>query len=189
MASTSEKRAGGWVGRRATIETRKAAAVGALAVIAALAATVVAARGGEMAMSVSLLVGAGVLYSVATRRFLATRPWILGARSEVAVGLELDRLRTSGFGVRHDVEQRGEGNMDHIVLGSPYAYLVETKHRRYRPEDLVKAKRQAAKLKPEVGRWVTPVICLERRDQRPFRPNGVWVMGKGQIVDWILSRR
>lgn len=51
----------------------------------------------------------------------------------------------------HDVEQPGEGNIDHIVSGPTGVFLVETKERRCEERHLTKAKRQAAKLHDALG--------------------------------------
>jgi hypothetical protein len=84
----------------------------------------------------------------------------------------------------HDIEQVGEGNIDHLASGPSGVYLIETKYRRYRsPEDLRKAKRQAAKLKNELGVWVTPVICLSVPSERaPYRHDGVWIVRFDRLV-------
>jgi len=89
----------------------------------------------------------------------------------------------------HDVEQRGEGNIDHIVSGPTGVYLVETKARGYRPEQLRKAKRQAARLHDRLGVWVTPVICIDQRGGEPFRHERVWVVPRACLLDWMLEQR
>jgi hypothetical protein len=41
----------------------------------------------------------------------------------------------------HDIEQGGEGNIDHLLSGPNGVYLVETKERRYDDRHLPKARR------------------------------------------------
>lgn len=116
--------------------------------------------------------------------------WLSGARAETSVGEELDRLGNEGFVVRHDIDQLYEGNVDHLVSGPTGVFMVETKLRRYEDKDLVKAKRQAAKLHDEFGVWVTPVICIHRRRERgPFRTEGVWIVPQRCLLEWIRKQR
>lgn len=125
------------------------------------------------------------LYRVAGREGMAAVSWIRGARSERAVGETLASLG-GGYVVMHDIEQRGEGNIDHLVSGPTGVYLVETKHRRYQEHDLRKAKRQAAKLHDELRVRVTPVICIDlRRGREPYAHHGVWIVSRDRIVDWL----
>jgi hypothetical protein len=138
------------------------------------------------------LVGAMLVLSRITDRESTTAlRWMRGARAEERVGEELNKLRGHGFTVMHDIEQFGEGNIDHLASGPSGVYLVETKYRRYRsPEDLRKAKRQAAKLKNELGVWVTPVICLAMpSDRGPYRHDGVWILRCGCLVEWVQAQR
>lgn len=115
--------------------------------------------------------------------------WLRGARAERSVGEELNELRREGFILMHDVEQAGEGNIDHIVSGPTGVYMVETKARRYEEGHLVKAKRQAAKLHDELGVWVTPVICIHLRSGEPFRARGVWIVPQPALLEWIREQR
>jgi len=88
-----------------------------------------------------------------------------------------------------DIEQRGEGNIDHLVSGPTGVYLVETKHRRYQEHDLRKAKRQAAKLHDELRVRVTPAICIDlRRGRKPYAHHGVWIVSRDRIVDWLRAQ-
>jgi hypothetical protein len=50
----------------------------------------------------------------------------LAVEGERAVGQYLDRLRSEGYEVFHDV-QGGNFNVDHVVVGPPGAFTVETK--------------------------------------------------------------
>lgn len=111
-----------------------------------------------------------------------------GARAERDVGETLNVLREEGWVVMHDVEQAGEGNIDHIVSGPTGVYLVETKASRYLDGQLTKAKRQAAKLHDELGVFVSPVICLHTRRGKPFKTHGMWVVPRPEIIDWLRSQ-
>lgn len=112
-----------------------------------------------------------------------------GAVAEREVGETLNALRaTPGWVVMHDIEQAGEGNIDHLVSGATGIFLIETKTRRYADAQLTKAKRQAAKLHDELGVFVQPVICLHTRDGRPFKTHGVWVVPHQHIVDWLREQ-
>ena len=116
--------------------------------------------------------------------------WRRGAASEEAVGNALDELLADGYTVTHDLRQEFEGNVDHLVTGHGGVFMIETKHRGYKPADLSKAKRQAKKLNVELGEWVTPVICLDRRRARnPYRDRGVWIVSRERLPDWIRAGR
>jgi hypothetical protein len=120
-------------------------------------------------------------------RFDLFERWTKGARSEAAVGAELEQLRPE-FVVMHDIERPGAGNIDHLVSGPTGVFLVETKHRRFEKPQLRKVRGQAAAIHDSLGEWVTPVICLDR----PFRPRvygGVTVVGRPEIVAWIRGQR
>jgi hypothetical protein len=116
--------------------------------------------------------------------------WRRGAASEEAVGGALDELLADGYTVTHDLRQEFEGNVDHLVTGPTGVFMIETKHRGYKPADLSKAKRQAKKLNDELGEWVTPVICLDRRRARdPYRDRGVWIVSRERLPDWVRAQR
>ena len=101
----------------------------------------------------------------------------------------LDELRREGWIVLHDVEQRGEGSIDHVASGPGGIYLVETKARAYQDAQLTKARRQAAKLHADVGVWVTPVICLHERRGKPFKTQGVWIVPRAELLAWLRVQR
>ena len=115
--------------------------------------------------------------------------WRRGAASEEAVGDALDKLTADGFTVTHDVRQAAEGNVDHLVAGPTGVFMVETKHRSFKASDLPKARRQAKKLNAELGAWVVPVICLDkRRASKPYCNRGVWIVSRERLVDWIREQ-
>jgi Holliday junction resolvase-like predicted endonuclease len=115
--------------------------------------------------------------------------WMRGARAEESVGATLNELRREGWILLHDVEQQGEGNIDHIASGPTGVYMIETKQRRYEQRQLRKARRQAAKLHDEIGIWVTPVICLHERRSAPFRVERVWIVPEQHLLDWLRDQR
>jgi len=112
-----------------------------------------------------------------------------GALAEEAVGETLNELRRERWIVMHDVEQRYEGNIDHLVSGPNGVYLVETKLRRYETRDLVKAMRQAMKIHDELSGFVTPVICLHTRAGHAFKARGVWIVPHHELLDWLRAQR
>jgi hypothetical protein len=125
----------------------------------------------------------------ADRQADAALPWIGGARAETSVGEELNKLCPEGFVVMHDVAQRYEGNVDHLVSGPCGVFMVETKARGYEDRHLVKAKRQAAKIHDELRVWVTPVICIHHRRGSPFKAQGVWIVPQPCLLEWIREQR
>jgi hypothetical protein len=112
-----------------------------------------------------------------------------GAVAEQRVGETLEELRNEGWIVMHDIEQAHEGNIDHLVSGPNGIYLVETKARGYQDDALRKARRQAAKLHDELGAWVTPVICIDKRNGRAFKHDRVWIVPRQHLLPWLRSQR
>ncbi len=76
----------------------------------------------------------------------------------------LDRLRTEGWTVEHEVLGPGGRWVASLVQSEKGAYLIETRNRAYRMEHLGRARHHSAWLHGEVGGWVTPVLCLLQRD-------------------------
>jgi hypothetical protein len=136
---------------------------------------------------VAVLVAVALLKVIGERKLDLAVRWRKGWAAERSVGDEFNHLRGDGFIVMHDVPQRGEGNIDHIS-GPTGAYMIETKARGYQSDQLVKARRQAAKLNAELGTWVTPVICLNERDSNPFRHDRVWIVPRQHLLDWIRKQ-
>jgi len=190
MAYDVDRRPAGWVGRQARRHAWGVYCIVGLLVLTSLVSLVVA-----LSPTRSVLAGAAVLVAIGLLKIIGERKsdlavrWRRGWVAEKTVGEELNRLQRDGFIVTHDVPQRGEGNIDHIVRGPTAAYLIETKAQAYQHEQLAKARRQAAKLSAELGTWVTPVICLHDRDSTPYRHQRVWIVPRQHIVDWIRERR
>jgi hypothetical protein len=143
----------------------------------------------SIALSVLIIVLAVALGRRANCELDDASRWLWGARAETSVGEELNRLRGDGYVVLHDIEQRGEGNIDHVVSGPTGVFLVETKLRRYDETHLVKVKRQALRLHTELATWITPVICLHTRTGRAFRTEGVWIVPQPALLEWIRAER
>jgi hypothetical protein len=111
----------------------------------------------------------------------------LGLSADGGVRLALEALGKD-WTVEHDVVRGTSGRLDHLVVGPSGAFVVVTRHRAYRVEHLSRAKHHAARMHDELGRWVTPVICLTMRDDTPHRRDGVWIMGAEHLVEWLRSR-
>jgi len=113
-----------------------------------------------------------------------------GTDAEASVGETLNSLRhEEGWTVLHDIEQAGAGNVDHLVSGPTGVFMIETKARRYEYSQLVKARRQAAKLHDELDVWVTPVICLHDRRGDAFQHEKVWIVPHRMLLPWLHAQR
>jgi|SRR5262245_55191123 len=112
-----------------------------------------------------------------------------GLRSERRVQEELAPLASRSF-IAHDLSLPGGGNIDHVVCGPTGAFAIETKTNRYLARDLPIARRRAAWLSGRLdAHWVTPVICLVHREQKPFQHDRVWIMGRRELRPWLEARR
>ncbi|MGH3245756.1 MAG: nuclease-related domain-containing protein, partial [Trebonia sp.] len=54
--------------------------------------------------------------------------WEIGARGERIVGGRLDKLRRDGWGVLPSVQLRSGSDIDHVVIGPPGVFTINTKH-------------------------------------------------------------
>jgi hypothetical protein len=187
------KRPGAFARRRARRLERGAAFLG-LATIAlggtlvGLLVTGVVSGAVAVVLGLATVVATLLLEGRASERLDEFGRWHKGATGEEAVGRVLGSLPPE-YVVTHDLEMPGEGNVDHLVRGPTGVFLVETKYRAYNPKHVTKAKRQAAKLHAELGVWVTPVICLASRSYAPRSHARVIVLGRDQLVPWILAQR
>jgi hypothetical protein len=185
----ASRRPGQWVREQTRIRERRIWLL--LGLVLALALLVVAVSLSERSGWLAL-VGIGFLLFlrwVAVKQIDLALPWLRGAASEEAVGAALDELVSEGYTVRHDIEQPFEGNVDHLVSGPSGVFMIETKHRGYKPADLPKARRQSKKLRGELGVFVTPVICLDRRRGRPYCNRGVWIVSRKDLLAWVRAQR
>jgi hypothetical protein len=147
-----------------------------LACAALVFALSVTARGLALVASALFLVGTIALRPAAERYLDAQLHWAQGGAAD-------------GWYLLHDIEALGGGNVDHIAAGSGGVFLIETKLRSYRNEQLGKVKRQAKLLHDELGGcWVTPVICLHRRKGNPFEHKDVWVVPHAHLLDWLHAQ-
>lgn len=53
--------------------------------------------------------------------------WENGARGEILVGKELEKLHKEAFHVFHDYYSEGRGNVDHFMVGTSGIFAIETK--------------------------------------------------------------
>lgn len=118
--------------------------------------------------------------------------WQTGAEGEAYTGRLLEPLEAQGFRILHDRKiPRSRANIDHIVIGPPGIFVVETKSYQgslqIRGDEIFVAGRRKNGWIPEVQReaaaaetaladeiaahgWtVTPVICVHRADLPWFR--------------------
>ncbi len=185
---------GAWATERSRRETRRVWLLLALFGVSILTGAL-AARLGWLSSGHGAVAGLGVValaliaFRSAEQASVEAIGWVRGSRAEREVGIELERLRGEGMLVLHDLELDHGGNVDHLVCGRTGAYVVETKLRRYEERHLRQAKREASWAHERLRVWVTPVICLATRDDSPYRRQGVWVMGRAHLVDWLRAGR
>jgi nuclease-like protein len=191
MAYDVDRRPGGWVAEQ-TQRRELRISVG-FAVFVVVAGIMLA-----LALGHRLSIFASTVFLVVV---LVLRPYVAdyldehvrlsgGTDAEESVGQTLNALRhEAGWTVMHDIEQAGEGNIDHLVSGPTGVFLIETKARRYKDVQLVKAKRQAAKVHDELGVWVTPVICLHERGGEAFMHRKVWIVPHRVLLPWLHAQR
>jgi hypothetical protein len=58
----------------------------------------------------------------------AATSWEVGAKGERIVGARLERLKRDGWGVLASVELRTGSDIDHVVIGPPGVFTINTKH-------------------------------------------------------------
>ncbi|WP_433857707.1 nuclease-related domain-containing protein [Streptomyces kronopolitis] len=58
----------------------------------------------------------------------ALRPWVTGLRGERIAGQSLNRLRRDGWFVLHSVELPSGADIDHVAIGPPGVFTINTKH-------------------------------------------------------------
>ncbi len=137
-----------------------------------------------------------------------TTAWQTGAEGEVRTGRLLEPLEAEGFRILHDRRIPGSrANIDHIVIGAPGIFVVETKSYagslQIRGNDVFVAGRRKTGIIDEVKRvvaavetalaeeiaahgWtVTSVICVHRADLPWFRSGvgGVRIVSGQELVN------
>jgi hypothetical protein len=134
--------------------------------------------------------------------------WGTGAEGEVLTARYLASLEPDGFVILHDRKIPGSrhANIDHIVIGPPGIYVVETKSLggrveirggdvfvagRRRTQMLEEARREALAVQVALGAelealelGVTPVICVHRARLPFFRPvaDGIRIVAGSDLV-------
>ena len=187
-------------------------------VIAIGAVGILIARPDPWGVAFGFLIGAGVMgYAF----LLSDVPdevfrWERGAEGERRTEQRLRALEAEGWIVTHDV-QRGRGNWDHVVVGPPGIFVLETKDRRgqlvvtesgpqlYLDGSVINDPKvaqwprylggAAAALKEEIERteggrpWVHPVLVFwgDFPAQTVETPRLTFVHGD-HLVDWLTSR-
>ena len=178
--------------KRATLDA-VALAVAFLGVDALIVAAILADLVEPMQGIVTILALAAVvllLYRDDVAEAIASSNEKLGlAVDDEPVRRALDTLvGEEGWTVEHDFLSAHGRRIGTVVHAPSGTYLVETRNRAYRVEHLGRARHHSAWLHGEVGGWVTPVLCLVQRDDRPHRRDGVWIMGVGHLTEWLRSR-
>lgn len=114
----------------------------------------------------------------------------LGFTGERVVGEELNQLLSQGFRVFHDVPFDGF-NLDHVVVGPPGVYCIETKARR-KPADLKGSDKAAVtfdgeKLIYPKGNWDTKALDQARRNARTLEKWLTDACGERIVAHAILT--
>jgi hypothetical protein len=176
------------------VRRRIAVAVAPLfGLLAATAAAIALSRSGYEVLAVALSLGASWVAFVFRAEIFQggdrAGRYVTGLRSERQVQDQLAPLAGRYF-VAYDLRVPRGGNIDHVVCGPTGAFAIETKTNRYLDKDLATARKRAKWLSAELdGHWVTPVICLVNREQKPYGRNRVWIMDRRELRPWLESRR
>jgi len=143
--------------------------------------------------------------------------WGVGEKGERRTAKTLRPLLRSGWTVEHDIQRRYE-NFDHVLVGPPGVFLLETKVRigtlsveegaltiRYwdDPDEVItlphlraqmlrraKALRATHQFKRSVRRWVTPVVVIWGHfPDRFVEDGGVIYIHGDDLVEWLRPPR
>lgn len=110
------------------------ALIGPLAMLTMLLPRVQWARLQLTMLDWGLAIGVPIGIAMYIRKLVALRTerckWRAGMLAEMATAQELDRLRSEGVMVFHDLPTGQAFNIDHVLIGSSAVYAVETKSRR-----------------------------------------------------------
>jgi hypothetical protein len=119
-----------------------------------------------------------------------------GARGEEHVGALLEQLTDAGWRVIHDASL-GHGNIDHILIGPPGVFTIETKSHpgpirvgRVHGATLSQARAQSAALEMATGLAAEPLIVYSRAwvDRPGARRKGVRVLPARMLVGYLAKR-
>jgi hypothetical protein len=134
----------------------------------------------------------------------STIAWLTGAEGEERTRKFLRPLEAQGFRVIHDkLIPHSRANIDHIVVGPPGVFIIETKnyagririgddevsvagHRR--SQIVAQAKREAAAVAAVVAPTaVTPLLCVHRAELGWFKmeADGVRIVGPREMVKFL----
>jgi hypothetical protein len=131
----------------------------------------------------------------------STIAWRIGALGEERTGELLAPLEAQGFRLIHDRQiPRSQANIDHIVVGPPGVFIVETKNYagrvkirgdgvwvagRRRTEIVAQAKREAAAVAAVIAPTpVAPLLCVHRAELGWFKmeADGVRIVGPKEML-------
>jgi hypothetical protein len=168
---------------------------------------------GALAVATALL---GRTFGLQDKRFLASEVALLvsmfvisryvlplverrdrGATGEEQVGGLLDQLSDREWRVIHDASL-GRGNMDHIAIGPPGVFTVETKSHpgpvrvgRVHGAALSQARAQSRAIERVTGLEVEPLIVFSRAwvDRPMARRKGVRVVPARMLLGYLAKRR
>ena len=158
-------------------------AFGAVVAIVGLLVLMVNPLWGGVVLLFDVVVVASALFATPN----SITAWQTGAQVELRTARLLEPLAGEGFRILHDRQIPGSrANIDHLVIGPPGIYVVETKSLggslQIRDNDVFVAGRRRTKMIDEVkrealavesaladeiaahGRTVSPVICVHRAD-------------------------
>jgi hypothetical protein len=119
-----------------------------------------------------------------------------GARGEEQVGGLLDELRGEGWRVIHDASF-GRGNVDHILIGPPGLFTIETKSHpgpvrvgRVHGAALSQAQSECRALERACGLRAEPLIVYSRAwvDRPMARRRGVRIVPARMLVGYLHKR-
>lgn len=153
----------------------------------------------------------GAMLAIEKKTNVLDKSWGEGARGEIRVGEELEKLHKDGFHVFHDWYS-GRGNVDHFVVGPQGVFAIETKAwtgeisckggeilKDGRPpvgkNPIKQARGEAADVNKliessrGVNLWVSPVPCFSRAELRCYgRVEGVELVDIGGLRRLILEQ-
>ena len=145
--------------------------------------------GSEVALLVSIFVIQRYVLPLVERRDR-------GARGEEHVGALLEQLTDQGWRVIHDASL-GHGNVDHILIGPPGVFTIETKSHpgpirvgRIHGATLSQAQAQSAALRRATELDSEPLIVYSRAwvDRPGSRRKGVRVLPARMLVGYLAKR-
>jgi hypothetical protein len=167
MAQYRRRRAAEWTDYLRTLPLRLAAVAGAGLL----------AHHTGLAAPAAILAAGGLAYLLRFRVSAETTAWRRGAKGEQRTARRLRRLGR-GWSVFHDLAIPGSrANADHLVIGPPGVFLIDSKHYRGRltltPEGtlwyghhpltgvLATVRWEAAVLGQALGTTITPMLCVQ----------------------------